>query len=1054
MSAPTFAQWTAPTPKIGDVVLNDTCYLYNVDANAFFLGANSWNTRASVSTKKGYKCVIEHAEGMSDEIVTIKDSVETKGGMFYVFASSQSDLWVDYNNNGSINWQFDKQSDGTYLIYNAGLTDHETYPLGIDLTQSNKTELYLNNPESESTTVQNRWGIVMPADYDEYFVAYTLYENAMTLGSKIEEAENYGIDVTDAKSVYDNTASSNDQIVAAIDAVNTLINKYKENLASPENPQDITENYIPDADFELNQGAGVWQRTHSAQNYQTGGTPGKMGDDTYFLEAWHPSTFTGKTYVSIADIPNGVYQFTLSAATNGGDGCYVYANNDSVEVTTGSTMTPYTVYTLVTDNNLEVGLNLPKSQQNWIGIDDAKLTYFGNTNESYAYWLKSAIENAPEYDNYSLVQKALVEKYNEIISADLSSMSKDEILAQIEKFNAIKDELSENAKAYAAYKELMEAADELRNSGYSGDEADELYDYLEETAESIINEKTYSTEEINNESQSLSEKIEIVKTNCLAEDMDCTNLLTNPNFNNRTTGWSYDTNYADGAWGGLSSNPCVERWNDNFNFYQTVTGVPNGVYELSVQAFYRPSGSTTTSYNDYIANPENNDDIIAYIYANSSEQKIANIASHTYSENLENNCEQVADGIYVPNGMNSASAAFTRGDYENTVRGVVTDGTLTVGIKQLNGTVAGRWTLWDNFRLTYKAMDFDAITNMIENYNEKIDEISNSTLEEKLLSELDNAHNAAYNATDGKEAFDALVSLINIINECQNSITAYDKVLEAISNYDEIYGNSTNEAVKEEAKTIANEIQDMYSNKSLTTEGAYEAIDKLTYICAKLRLPNNYTEATDENPVDFTSVIINNSFEGANSNETGSTTGWTYSTGANDVGAKDITNETYVITNGDGDYVFNIWASSSTFDYYVYQNILALPAGTYELKALLASDKNNTISLSANGVSADFTTENEKNVATEGSVIFTVEENDTVEIRAYSSSWFKADNFTLTYYGTNSEKVSTAVDNLNNTEKATVAAIYNAAGVQVKELVKGINIVKMSDNTVKKIFVK
>lgn len=206
------------------------------------------------------------------------------------------------------------------------------------------------------------------------------------------------------------------------------VNVYKKSTndlmnASFENPIDVTNKYIPDADFELNQGAGIWKQALSptVQNFQTNGTPGKMSDETYFLEAWNGSAYTGKIYASLTGLPNGFYQFTLSASSNGGSGCYFYAGNESIEVTS-SNMTPYTVLTRIEDGTLEVGLNMPNAIQNWVGIDDAKLLYLGNTDPHiYTKSIRSLIADAESLvvDNHyttgkSALQKAITKAKNNL----------------------------------------------------------------------------------------------------------------------------------------------------------------------------------------------------------------------------------------------------------------------------------------------------------------------------------------------------------------------------------------------------------------------------------------------------------------------------------------------------------------------------------------------------------------------------------------------------------------------------------------------------------------
>ncbi|MEE0519826.1 MAG: hypothetical protein UDK36_00270 [Bacteroidaceae bacterium] len=51
-----WAQWTKPAPPaVQEMKVGEECYLYNKMADGFLLGANDWNTRASVSQTLGHK---------------------------------------------------------------------------------------------------------------------------------------------------------------------------------------------------------------------------------------------------------------------------------------------------------------------------------------------------------------------------------------------------------------------------------------------------------------------------------------------------------------------------------------------------------------------------------------------------------------------------------------------------------------------------------------------------------------------------------------------------------------------------------------------------------------------------------------------------------------------------------------------------------------------------------------------------------------------------------------------------------------------------------------
>ena len=60
MSVTSFAQWTKPAaPAVAPLSTNQSCYLYNKDADGFYVGANDYGTRASVSQTSGYEVKIE-----------------------------------------------------------------------------------------------------------------------------------------------------------------------------------------------------------------------------------------------------------------------------------------------------------------------------------------------------------------------------------------------------------------------------------------------------------------------------------------------------------------------------------------------------------------------------------------------------------------------------------------------------------------------------------------------------------------------------------------------------------------------------------------------------------------------------------------------------------------------------------------------------------------------------------------------------------------------------------------------------------------------------------
>ncbi len=83
---------------------------------------------------------------------------------------------------------------------------------------------------------------------------------------------------------------------------------------------------------------------------------------------------------------------------------------------------------------------------------------------------------------------------------------------------------------------------------------------------------------------------------------------------------------------------------------------------------------------------------------------------------------------------------------------------------------------------------------------------------------------------------------------------------------------------------------------------------------------------------------------------------------------------------------------------------------------------------------------------------------DGADCVPFTGTWFSADNFSLTMLtagdNTGWEGTETGIENVTDTENAVPVAIYSINGVRVATPAKGINIIKMSDGTVKKVLVK
>lgn len=177
----------------------------------------------------------------------------------------------------------------------------------------------------------------------------------------------------------------------------------------------------------------------------------------------------------------------------------------------------------------------------------------------------------------------------------------------------------------------------------------------------------------------------------MAQPFDLTFLLQNPGMES-TDGWSQAAtlNYST-----------AEYYQTGFDFNQTLTNLPAGSYQLKAQAFQRP-GSAATAYTDYAAG---NNKVSTFLYIGTKSVKVAHAVRDAQSSKVGSGSESTlasSPATYIPNDMQSASAYFSRGLYDNEVfTDLATDGgSLKVGIR-CGSTADMYWTIFDNFRLYY-----------------------------------------------------------------------------------------------------------------------------------------------------------------------------------------------------------------------------------------------------------------------------------------------------------------------------------------------------------------
>ena len=817
------------------------------------------------------------------------------------------------------------------------------------------------------------------------------------------------------------------------------------------------------------------------------------------------------------------------------------------------------------DGTLTFGVMIENANYNWVAAKNFRVYYMGDSYESLDYVRKNSDMFAQPFPEETFAMQQLLDDYNNAIPNYGKAQNAEELLDAVQKLVSLSESVQNNANAYKAYKDRVDglkAGIENGEIDLDGPDADILFDYLDDLGEElgpdsetsveygfkngysayIIANRLLKTEEITEELEFLNKLYDAAVRTSLKDGTDLTNLIVNPGFeeelvDGKGKGWSLDT--SKGGTGSLTNwrggdsdgkNYCAEAYEQNFDVYQEIEGVKDGIYEVSVQAFYR-GGSPEAAWNNYKKDPEMKGDAKVYseVYLNEFSTPIRNVMEITLDDvsqftSKDNYSSFAVTGeggettnVFVPNGMASASTSFSLEDpeknYTMSAYGLVTDGKIRLGIRRLTTppSNAGTWTLWDNFKLTYRAKNPELAAQVLDAKAKELNELL-TTSEENMTDPV--IQNSVYAYTESQKTDLSDAAKYEVLIETNDALVAAKENILQVGAYktaNEAYQAACDELEKvdesQEAE-IWNQIDEMDNElegdafRSLSTEDLVTLIAKVEDFTKEvqaaiddIKLAQKVAEmadATDDKPYDATSWIINpdmeDSSQDSNADASKKMAGWDFWKAKGNGPVKG--------SDGINGRSLEAWSGTigAELEFTAYQTLTGLPAGKYKLSAKAAN--------ASNGVTADETLwadpekaatgraylcailsdgENEKAVSTPvepnvGSattantytVTFTVEEGNDVKIGFQSIGtmpfrWFMCDDFTLTYYGTESAKVDStdegdvvAIEGVEEAAPATkaIAGIYNASGAKIATLQKGINIVKYTDGSVKKIFVK
>lgn len=696
--------------------------------------------------------------------------------------------------------------------------------------------------------------------------------------------------------------------------------------------------------------------------------------------------------------------------------------------------------------------------------------------------------------------------------AEINAMKQDlaDIAAKIDKSSAL----------YAELKDLDATIQEFLALDPQGDEFEAFMDLYNdcgkegEGVESLMSTYTLENEDLTQYMADLKVKLEAAQNASIKAGDDITRKIVNPSFDTGTSeGWTGNVTVS-------KDYKNCEAYEKTFDLYQDITNLPDGVYELSVLAFQRVGTNEdasaahdngTENITAFIyANDLETPFTSPYTYG-MKEPSGGNPADYKYNLNGED--------VYIPNSMQGMAAAIAENPkaYTVTVPMLVEGGTLRIGVRaKKRPSNSHDWAIWDNFRLKYLGSKGDALGAVTTPLIAKADGLLASNMNADVRAQLETAKTAL----ETEATVPGIHTLSAAIEAANTSIDAYNTLKEAIDNaqtrYDENEATSTTSETAKglytAAKTTA---EDIYNNGTAADAEIPAAIKALNEGVTKYVIHDVIADASEAKPADITKVIANSDFA------TMSSTGWDVKDGTmafqsnNSVEAGEFYNCTFNLqqslvglpagmyrlttqafyrngnnpsTKVDGSDQLKYDVNVNAYLYFSDKEIpteegkkvaTELPENKQAIKTItalkVAEDHWNSVGLSDNGgltkmddgmyipnnmITAQAYFKSDLGSAYDSDPLnFTYDGQSDFRIGLIKNvtegaDWTIVKNFKLYYLGVDPTGISEIVTDAN----AVATKIYNASGMQIGKLQKGINIIEtvMKDGSkkVKKVVVK
>lgn len=322
---------------------------------------------------------------------------------------------------------------------------------------------------------------------------------------------------------------------------------------------------------------------------------------------------------------------------------------------------------------------------------------------------------------------------------------------------------------------------------------------------------------------------------------DATSLINNPNFDNASSaGWSGSTPNMTGSGAHGPANVAEFYQGSNVDMYQDLSGMPAGVYRLTMYGMYR-SGSADEAYKNFVSGT--NYRALLYASADDVEQSTAIVNpfeimnKETFAGATDwgvNASETASNGFRIPNDPSCARVYFNKGWYNNTVFFYVEGGNARIGVKEPGTNIAADWFPFDEFHLTYFGNTQASFQKWVEL---SAPDYSNVVVTASLLSNYQSTVSSLVGSASDRTSAAAAVEQINeLVKQMKENQSLWAQYMAKV---DEAKAFASQAEFASYASDLAEylswDAEDYINNRDLDSDGLKAEIEHIDQMIAEVR---------------------------------------------------------------------------------------------------------------------------------------------------------------------------------------------------------------------------